>query len=50
MARRQVGQLDTSADEKGTGANVEGVGPLAYESCEGRVDLAAGAGVEDLDV
>src|SRR6266446_7600552 len=44
----QEGQLDTSAGEKGTSADVEGVGPLAYKVCEGRVDLAAGAGVEDL--
>src|SRR6516165_1492430 len=50
VARRQLGQLDTSADEKGAGAEVEGVGPLAYKVCEGRVDLAAGAGAEDLEL
>ena len=50
MARRQVDQLDAPADEKGVGADEEGVGPLAHKSCEGRIDLAAGAGVEDLDL
>jgi hypothetical protein len=41
--------VDSSADEKGTGADVEDVGPLAYKVREGRVDLAAGAGAENLD-
>ena len=50
MARRQVDQLDTPAGEKGVAADEEGVGPLAHKSCEGRIDLAAGAGVEDLDL
>ena len=50
MARRQVGQLDTPAGEKGVAADEEGVGPLARKRCEGRIDLAAGAGVEDLDL
>src|SRR6516164_306098 len=40
VARRQLGQLDTSADEKGTGGDEEDVGPLVYNVCEGRVDLA----------
>ena len=50
MARRQVDQLDTPAVEEGVAADEEGVGPLAHKSCEGRIDLAAGAGVEDLDL
>src|SRR5262249_46245699 len=50
VARRQLGQLDSSADEKRTGADVEDVGPLAYKVREGRVDLAAGAGAENLDL
>ena len=50
VARRQVGQLHTPADEKGVGADEERVGPLARKRCEGRIDLAAGAGVEDLDL
>ena len=31
-------------------ADEEGIGPLAREGCEGRIDLAACAGVEDLDL
>jgi hypothetical protein len=37
-------QLETSAVEE------EGVALLAYKSCEGRIDIAAGAGVEDLNL
>ena len=44
------GQLDTPGLEEGIAADEEGVGPLAHKSCEGRIDLAAGAGVEDLDL
>ena len=36
--------------EKGTGGDEEDVGPLVYKVCEGRVDLAAGTGIEDLDL
>ena len=50
MARRQVDQLDTPGAEKGIVADEEGVGPLAHKSCEGRFDLVAGVGVEDLDL
>ena len=50
MARRQIDQLDTPDGEEGVGADEKGVGPLAHEGCEGRIDLAAGAGVEDLDL
>src|SRR5262249_5931008 len=50
VARRKVDQLDPSADEKRVGADEECVGPLAYKVCEGRVDLAAGAGAENLDL
>ena len=32
--------------KNGVAADEEGVGPLAHESCEGRIDLAAGADVE----
>ena len=42
--------MHTPADEKGVGADEEGVGPLAHKCCEGRIDFAAGAGVEDLDL
>jgi hypothetical protein len=40
--------LDTPA--KGVAADQKRVGPLAHKRCEGRFDLAAVAGVEDLDL
>ena len=36
--------------KKGVAADEEGVGPLAHKSREGRIDLAAGAGNENLDL
>ena len=36
--------------EKGVAADEKGVGPLTPKSCEGRSDLTAGPGVEDLDL
>src|SRR5258706_1748530 len=50
MARRQVDQLDTPAIEEAVAADENCVGPLAYKRCEGHIDLATGAGVEDLDL
>ena len=50
MACRKVGQLDTPADEEGVDADEKGVEPLAHKGRESRIDLAAGAGVEDLDL
>ena len=50
VARRQIGQLDTPAREKGAGANEEGIGPLAPNCRERGIDLAAGASVVDLDL
>ena len=50
MARRQVDQLDAPAGEKGISADEKRVGPLVHKRCEGRIDLPAGAGVEDLDL
>jgi hypothetical protein len=45
-----MGQLDTPAAEESVAADEEGFGSLAYKSCEGRIDLADGADVEDLDL
>src|SRR5438105_15471896 len=42
--------LDTPGGEQQVAANEEGVGPLARKSCKGRIDLTAGACVEDLDL
>ena len=50
MACRQRGKLDAPADEEWVGADEERVGPLAPKRCEGCIDLAAGAGVEDPDL
>ena len=50
MARRQGGKLHPPAGEKGVGADEKRVGPLAHKRREGHIDLAAGAGVEDLDL
>ena len=42
--------MDSPAGEKGAGADEKRVGPLAPKRRERRIDLAAGAGVEDLDL
>ena len=42
MAGRQGGKLDAPDGKKGVRANEQRVGPLARESCEGRIDFAAG--------
>src|SRR5262249_56388158 len=50
VAPRQEDELDTPSVEECVVADEEGVGALARNSREGRIDLAAGAGVEDLDL
>src|SRR5262245_14946716 len=50
VARRQVDQLGTPGVKKGVDADEDGFWPLAHKSGEGRIDLAAGASVEDLDL
>ena len=50
MARSQIDQLDTSAVEKGVATDEERIGPLPRKICEGRIDLADGAGAENLDL
>ena len=50
VARRQIDQLHTTAGEEGVPADEERVGPRAHKSCKRRIDLATGAGVEDLDL
>src|SRR5262249_28907804 len=46
VARRQHGKLNPPALKKWVGADEEGVGPLAPDAFEGRLDLSAGAGVD----
>src|SRR6266566_9815073 len=48
MADRQRGNLYPPGGEIGVWAEEKRVWPLARKRCEGRVDLPAGAGVEDL--
>ena len=38
--------MDTPAEQKGAAADEKRVGPLAHKRCEGRIDLAAGVGVD----
>ena len=47
---RQLGQLSTSVDEERGGPNEECVGSFAHERGERGLDLADGAGVENLDL
>jgi hypothetical protein len=46
VARRQVDQLGTPAVQKGVEADEKRIGPLTHKRCEGRIDLATGAGIE----
>ena len=49
-ARCEVDQLDAPGEEEGVGVDEKRVGALARKRCEGRIDLAAGVGVEHLDL
>src|SRR6516165_10821956 len=50
VTRRERRKLDTSAREEDITSDVQGVGAIAHEGGEGRLDLAAGAGIEDLNL
>jgi hypothetical protein len=50
VARRERGNLHPSADEEGVVTDKESPGLVAQERYEGRIDLAAGAGADDLDL
>jgi hypothetical protein len=50
VACSQLNQLDTPGGEEGAGVDEQGVGPLPHKTCEGRVDLSAGAGIEGCDL
>src|SRR5262249_34216974 len=41
---------ETPTDEEDVGTDEKRIGPLAHKSCEGRIDLAAGAGFENLNL
>src|SRR5262245_32460201 len=46
----QVGKLHSPAGEKYVGGDEKCIRTSIYKSCEGRIDLAAGACVEDIDL
>src|SRR5262249_40666358 len=50
VAGRESNKLDTSADEEYVGGDEQGVGSVAHEGGERRLDFAAGAGVEELNL
>src|SRR5262249_27537199 len=50
MAHRLVGNVDAPAGEESSGTDEEGVDLLAHKGRESRVNFAAGAGVDELDL
>jgi hypothetical protein len=50
VERRQLDQLDAPPNEERRGRDEQGIGSLARHGLESRVDLAAGVGVEHLDL
>src|SRR5262245_39646525 len=50
MTRRQIGELNASVGVECVRGDEEGVGALASESREGRLDLATGAGIQNFDL
>ena len=50
MARRERRNLVAPAEEEPVGGDEEGIGPVAHDGDEGRLDFAAGAGIEDLSL
>ena len=50
MARCEMDQLHAPVAKKRVAGNKQGIGFLGHKRSEGRIDLAAGAGVEDLNL
>ena len=50
VERRQLDHLDTPGIQESVGPDEQGIGPIALDILEGGIDLAAGAGVESLDL
>jgi hypothetical protein len=50
MMRGHGGELDAPRIEESVGADKERVGTFAHQCRERRIDVAAGAGVEDLQL
>ena len=50
MERRQLDHLDAPGNQESIGSDEQGIGPIAPDILEGGINLAAGAGVENLDL
>src|SRR6516162_9588852 len=50
VTRRERRKLDAPAREEDITSDVQGVGAIAHEGGKGRLNLAPGGGVEDLDL
>src|SRR6516164_7775729 len=50
VERRQLGYLDTPADEERRGRNEQRIKPFAHDVFERGIDLTTGIGFEDLDM
>ena len=50
VSRRQAGNLHAAAGEEAVGSDKQGIGALALKGGKGRIDLAARAGIEDMDL
>jgi hypothetical protein len=46
VARRERGKLHAPTGEEAVGSDEECVSPVAHEGCEGRLDFAAGTGLQ----
>src|SRR5262249_3105758 len=50
IVRRERHKLGAAAEKEDIGGNQQGIGPVANEGGEGRLNLTAGAGVEDVSL
>src|SRR5712691_7504052 len=50
VARRQMRQLETPAEEERAAGNEERIGALLHKCCENYIDLATAVGLQDLDL
>jgi hypothetical protein len=50
QARCSLDHLNTPGIQESAGPDEQGIGPIAPDILEGGIDLAAGAGVENLDL
>src|SRR5262249_29755883 len=50
ISRRQIDHLGTPDEEKCVAGDEKRIGPIARKLCESRIDLTAGAGVENFEL